>query len=89
MREHFTRISATEHTHQHPDCGCQLVRGEHGDVSFYQCPKHDAALDLLAACNSLLNLIDLNFEESEPDNIRNESEYVAARAAIAKATGGA
>ena len=82
MAKHFTRISATEHKHQHPDCGCQLVRDEHGSVSFYQCREHAAAPDLLQFAHNVYAALD---ENREAANIVGIIE--AARAVINKAGG--
>lgn len=45
--EHYTRISAGEMRHTHPDCGCSLKRDDVGAVSLYLCDLHEAAPRML------------------------------------------
>lgn len=48
MRTHLTSIAFDEESHEHPDCGCKLVRDDaDGSVRYYQCATHAAAPDLL------------------------------------------
>ena len=39
-RSHYARLDARLPAHQHPECGCALIRQDNGDVSLYHCSLH-------------------------------------------------
>lgn len=92
MGKHLTSIAYDEEYHEHPDCGCRLVRDDaDGRVSYYQCATHAAAPDLLEACKAIVAYYqNMSGNPGYPVADKYWIEgAIMARAAIAKAGGGA
>lgn len=43
-----------------PECGCYATHDVYGEHSIEYCPKHEAADDLLAACEAVATIINLD-----------------------------
>ena len=77
-----------EQTGKADGCACRLIRNHAGseDPAFVMCPVHEAAPELLAVCEKMVD----DWHDDDNNMDRPEPKYLEmARAAIAKAKGGA